>query len=288
LERVKNAGKMYSSLILPAEYDETPLNKSLIDLENVQGAPAYMLLLFLRLENKGLELDEAHLVLIVKILVKFFVRRNLTNTPPTRDLDRLFISVILKINTMNLTGIALVDSVRKQLVNVSVPIKEMEEALQGDLYLDNATVTRFLLCSMEESTMTREKLVDLWVRSSKDKYVWTIEHIFPQGENIPAHWIEMIAQGDKEKASRYRDKYVHQLGNLTISGYNSELGVKSFEQKRDRLDKEGREVGFRNGLDLNSDLASKDSWSIDDIEERTKKLTMKIIKLFAYKGESVS
>jgi hypothetical protein len=41
------------------------------------------------------------------LLVCFFVRRNLTDTPPTRDLTRLFMATIDKLST--LTGDAVVD-----------------------------------------------------------------------------------------------------------------------------------------------------------------------------------
>lgn len=92
--------------------------------------------------------------------------------------------------------------------------------------------------------MTRETLVDLWRFESK-QFVWTIEHIFPQGENIPTSWVTMIADGDTQKAREFQQSHVHRLGNLTISGFNSSLGNKSFEDKRDRTDKQNRFVGYK-------------------------------------------
>ena len=47
----------------------------------------------------------------------------------------------------------------------------------------------------------------------------------------------MIANGDKDLAKDLRDKYVHTMGNLTLSGYNQRLSNLSFEIKRDRKDK---------------------------------------------------
>ena len=100
--------------------------------------------------------------------------------------------------------------------------------------------------------MTKETWVDLWKYEGK-LFVWTIEHIFPQGENIPASWVTMIADGDAKKAKAIQEIHVHKLGNLTISGFNSALGNKSFKDKRDRTDSKGREVGYKNGLKLNAD-----------------------------------
>jgi uncharacterized protein with ParB-like and HNH nuclease domain len=286
LQRITEAGRSYSQIIGESDNKELlQLDKSLEDLEHIQGAPAYMILLFLWLKRDDLNLAEVQLKQVIKILVIFFVRRNLTDTPPTRDLDRIFITVISKINEKSLRGLEVVDEIRSVLRGVSVPLDNMKLALKGDLYMDNSAVARFVLCAIEESTMTRETESDLWKLDKHKKYVWTIEHIFPQGANIPAHWVEMIANGDRELANEYRDQYVHQLGNLTISGFNSTLGTKSFVEKRDRTDKQGLAVGYKNGLKLNADLAMKDNWTIEDITQRTDKLANQVIDLFAYDGE---
>jgi hypothetical protein len=129
--------------------------------------------------------------------------------------------------------------------------------------------------------MTRETRVDLWKIEGK-QYVWTIEHIFPQGDNIPACWVDMIAGGDVELALQYRDEYAHCLGNLTISGYNSALGNKSFEDKQQRIDQKGRPVGYNNGLSLNSQLIHEDSWTVEKIEARTIELVDRILRKYAF------
>ena len=134
--------------------------------------------------------------------------------------------------------------------------------------------------------MTKENRVDLW-RFENKQFVWTIEHIFPQGENIPQSWVTMIAAGDEKQAKGYQETHVHKLGNLTISGFNSALGNKSFEEKRDRTDRQGRPVGYNNGLKLNEDLASAKGWSVAQIDARTTKLVETAMALFRMgEGES--
>ena len=66
--------------------------------------------------------------------------------------------------------------------------------------MDNPDATRFLLCYYEDKFKTNEIYTNLWSRDKSNKYVWTIEHIFPEGENIPTDWIDMIANGDKDLA----------------------------------------------------------------------------------------
>ena len=82
----------------------------------------------------------------------------------------------------------------------------------------------------------------------------------------------MIADGDEKKARGHLDRYAHQLGNLTITGYNSKLGNKSFEEKRDRKDSHGRYVGYKNGLFLNKGLRTAKCWTVADIRARTHSL----------------
>ena len=107
---------------------------------------------------------------------------------------------------------------------------------------------------MEEGHKTKEIYVDLWEKDKNKKYIWTIKDIFPQGKNIPKDWIDMIAEGDKIKAEELQKDWGHKLGNLTLTGYNSKLSNFSFEKKRDRKDKSGNHIGYRNELYLNKEF----------------------------------
>ena len=278
LQKISAAGRLYS-LILSRNQDDAlnGLEKPIKDLERIQGAPSYLLMLYLLVRKDELELTNAHLSSIVELLVRFFVRRNLTDTPPTRDLTRLFMTVIDKIS--GLRADAIPQSIEQQLVAVSATDEAFQRKLDGPIYEENSGVTRFILCALAEQAMTKESWVDLW-RFENKQFVWTIEHIFPQGENIPQSWITMIADGDEIKAKEIQQTHVHKLGNLTISGFNSALGNKSFEDKRDRVDRQGRAVGYKNGLKLNEDLATAAGWSVDQIDSRTDKLVQQVTQLF--------
>jgi hypothetical protein len=94
----------------------------------------------------------------------------------------------------------------------------------------------------------------------------------------------MLADGDKTLAEKYRQSYVHKLGNLTISGYNSSLGNKSFLEKRDRTTRDKRPVGYNNGLYLNQELAVAETWSVELIEQRTAMMVDKALTLFSLPG----
>jgi len=279
LSRIDAAGDIYASL-LSRNRDEAVngLAKPLKDLERIQGAPSYMLILYLLSKRKELKLDDKDLIKIADLLVRFFVRRNLTDKPPTRDLTRLFMDILDKLPSLK--GGEVVFSVSKKLIEVSADDDLFRNKLGGAIYEENAGATRFILCALAERAMTKETWVDLW-RIENRQFLWTIEHIFPQGDNIPSSWIKMIAKGDTKKAKEYQQSHVHKLGNLTISGFNSTLSNKSFEEKRDRTDREGRAVGYKNGLKLNEDLAKAQTWSIEQIDKRTAKLVKEAMALFS-------
>lgn len=158
-----------------------------------------------------------------------------------------------------------------------------EEKLRGAIYDENPDATRFILCNIESRHQTKEIYADLWSRDNSNKYIWTIEHIFPEGDNIPDSWVSMIAHGDKNLARQYRSDYVHTLGNLTITGYNQNLSNMSFLEKRDRKSKDKKNnIGYRNGLFLNQDVISESNWTIAIIKKRTDKLVKTILGMYAW------
>ncbi|WP_367362561.1 DUF262 domain-containing protein [Mesotoga sp.] len=248
----------------------------LFDLQNVGGAPGYTLLLYLLSEHGE---KEDLIVKASELLVKYFIRRNITDFPGTRDLDKIFIDAIdfceSQKESFSMQTIKDFLTDRKRFA----PDERFREMLAGDIY-DNPEATRFILTKIEESRFTRENKPNFWERDNNNNLVWTIEHIFPKGENIPDSWVKSVAGGDKENAKLLQDQWVHRLGNLTLTGYNQYLSTYSFEKKRDRKDTRGNYIGYKNGLFLNSDLRDKENWTIEDIEQRTEKLVNLAFELF--------
>lgn len=281
LTSTASAGRTYS-FILSRRHDEPlrDLVKPLQDLERIQGAPSYVLLLNFLTRKKELQLTNQHLVTIIQTLVKFFVRRNLTDTPPTNEVTRIPLRILEGMG--EIVGDDVVEYIQKELGAVSSPNSEFRRRLEGPIYDENVGVARFVLAALAEATMTRETMTNLWEKQN-GQLKWTIEHIFPQGENIPGSWVEMLAGGDAALAKEYQQRYVHNLGNLTITGYNSTLSNKSFEEKRDRQEA-GLAVGYKNGLGLNEDLANAERWSVEQINARAAKLVDRAMEIFKLDG----
>lgn len=269
------------SLIVNNSDEEYAYTPALQDLERISGAPSYILMLYIMSNQAELGLTDDHLNSIIKTLITFFVRRNVTDVPSTRKLTQLFIDIITEAKLLQ--GDDVVNVIHDRLQAVAASDELFEEKLRGSIYDENPEATRFILCSIEAQHQTKEIYSDLWARDNSKKYIWTIEHIFPEGENIPDAWVDMIAGGDKALAKQYRSDYVHTLGNLTITGYNQNLSNMAFEQKRDRKSKDKtKDVGYRNGLYLNQDVVNEDTWTIKKITDRTDSIVKTLLDMYKW------
>lgn len=123
---------------------------------------------------------------------------------------------------------------------------DFERALKTNNLYGNLSLCKFLLMEIEngngKETLNTETL--------------TIEHIMPQA--LSSDW--------KHISDQDHEQYLHTLGNLSVSGYNSELSNKSFSEKKKIIAENSKAVI------LNSDVLSKDSWNIDSIKSRSGRL----------------
>lgn len=129
---------------------------------------------------------------------------------------------------------------------------------QNNLYRKNA-LCKFLLTEVENQGKERIVTDNL-----------TIEHIMPQNKNLSSAWQIMLGENWESD----RDRLLHTLGNLTLTGYNSELGDKPFEEKKELLEQNTHAVR------LYSDIKECESWNASTIEARAENLAKNIVELF--------
>ncbi|GAA9194546.1 DUF262 and DUF1524 domain-containing protein [Helicobacter pylori] len=100
----------------------------------------------------------------------------------------------------------------------------------------------------------------------------TIEHIMPQ--KLTEEWKRDLGENFQE----IHDKYLHTIGNLTLTGYNSEYGNKSFQEKR------CMEGGFKHSpLRLNEGLRDlESSFGEEEIKKRANDLADLALKIWTY------
>ncbi len=99
----------------------------------------------------------------------------------------------------------------------------------------------------------------------------TTEHIMPQ--TLTEEWERDLG----ENFQAIHDKYLHTIGNLTLTGYNQEYSNNSFQEKRDM------EKGFKDSpLRLNQSLKDLESFGEKEIEKRANDLADFALKIWTY------
>ena len=295
-EELTEKAALYGSLLRPPEHFPVQLARDLEELQRIGAASAYEILLFLfSLPNEQIE-GENFLGHAVSLLCRYHVRRNITDIPATRELDPAAIEVIEGCaEEIAATGQVKWETFTSLLLSgrgQPASLQQLRSALEGPIY-ENTGMARYILIQLDLMHHNREYKPELWARDEKGRFVWTIEHVLPQSEKLPPHWIQLIAAGDPDKAAVVQEKWVNRLGNLTLSGYNSDLATSSFEKKQ-QLAKDRTflghkiNIGYRNGLALNNlpfeigdntfTLATATTWSSEMIEARTKAMVDLLIE----------
>jgi uncharacterized protein with ParB-like and HNH nuclease domain/predicted transport protein len=106
---------------------------------------------------------------------------------------------------------------------------------------------------------------------SVDNY--TIEHVMPQNPNLSQQWQKELGINWKE----VQEKYLHTIGNLTLTGYNPEYSDKPFSVKKS-MDK-----GFLSSpLALNALIAKTELWNEEAIVKRGKELAKEAVEIWPY------
>ena len=296
--------ELYSQLIEVSSANTNDFNAKIVELNRVGAAASYMLLLYLLANTSKLEKHEV-ITETIDFLIKYYLRRNITDYPNTRDLDAINIEIVEKCHQAIEGG----EKISFELI-VSLHINNtkakpasldtFKQWLNGALYENNVGMTRYLLWKIDSIYHTKEYAPDLWKRDDvNQKFIWTIEHIFPEGKNIPASWTAMLANGEQALAEAIQNECVHKLGNLTLSAYNSKLSNRSFSDKKNlstrRVGTEDLKIGYLNGLGLNKlkylidgaevSLANASVWNQAHIEARTKSMIDLIVSLFKFQYE---
>jgi predicted transport protein len=175
----------------------------------------------------------------------------------------------------------------------------MSRTLKKDRYLESVQAAFLLLPSYRRFPSDDEfqrdvKVRDLynfrsrsyWLRrlenqGRKERVMvedYTIEHILPQNEALSKEWQAELGT----EWQRVQQDWLHTLGNLTLTGYNSEYSDHPFAYKRDQVtDKDGNPVGFAHSpLKLNLGLGKVSQWNETAIKDRADRLAADAVKVW--------
>lgn len=131
------------------------------------------------------------------------------------------------------------------------------------------------------SSNRTKTILDTLENYKRKEYVptkeYTIEHIMPQ--TLSDEWKKELGT-DWE---RIYEMYLHTIGNLTLTGYNSEYRNKRFTDKLDCVDKDGNKIGYRHTpIKISSYLTSVSKWGENEILSRAELLAKELIQIWKY------
>ena len=185
----------YQMLVDPEEAKLSAKRRAVfIELDRIGAVPAYQgLLYFLSAEKQGHLENSTTVDEIATFLARYFVRRNITDQPGTNRLDAIFAGLIdacqgLVNKKKKITSEFVVKQFVGNKFDKPSDDKTFREALQDNLWRYNDGMARYVLCRLDESFATREYAPNLWKRDERGKFVWTVEHVLPQTENLRKEW----------------------------------------------------------------------------------------------------
>lgn len=264
LQEILHYAKQYYVFCYGSSDFGAEVNKALAGLRKLKQTTVYLFLFRVFDDYENGIINKNELARVLKMLLSYSIRRLVceigSNT--LRGLYKtLYGRVFEQKENKNTYYDSLVSFFLQQTSKNTIPSdNEFVTALQEkNLYSKNA-LCKYLLCAIEnqgKETLDTENL--------------SIEHIMPQNKNLSMSWQKMLG----ENWQSVHEKYLHTLGNLILTGYNSELGDKPFEKKKEKLEETITHIAV-----LYSDVKDKSEWNSGNMEKRAKRLAEIILKLF--------
>lgn len=212
----------------------------------------------LRLNHDGkLSVDDVRRVF--EILETYLFRRNICDVQ-TNALNKIFLYLNKEIIRYDNST----DNYVEKFIYALLNKKESGRFPSDEEFEDCLANKQVYLMRGKYKAYLFERFENYGTKETKDIYThldngtYSIEHIMPQ--HLSPAWYESLGVD----AEDIHLTWLHRLGNLTLTGYNSNMSNSSFVEKRDA------ENGFKDsGLRMNQKIAIKDTWGPTEMQERS-------------------
>ena len=238
-------------------------------LEIVVTRPFLMEVLKLHQDDK---LTDADLLRIFLITENYLFRRNICEVP-TNALNKIFLNLNKEIISYDNTA----DDYVSKFIYALLSKKESGRFPDDEEFGLSLSEKQVYKMRGKYKAYLFERFENYGTIETKDVYthldnsVYTIEHIMPQ--HLTPAWNESLGVN----ATEIHVTWLHRLANLTLTGYNPKLSNKTFVEKRD--EKEG---GYKaSGLKMNQKIATKETWGLAELEERSKEIVELAMEIWA-------
>ncbi len=231
------------------------------DINALRMEVAYPFLLKVHSDCEAGIITQDHLIEIMNMCISYVFRRAICDIP-TASLNKTFATLRNEIRQDDyLNSVKAFFILRDDYKEFPSDEKFTTAFTSRDIY--NMRTRNFILSKLENFESKGRVIIENH----------TIEHIMPQNSDLRAEWKTMLGDNWKE----IQKKYLHTIGNLTLTAYNSELSDRPF------IEKMNIEGGFKqSALRLNAFVVTLNKWSETEIQERAKLLAEKAKKIWAY------
>ncbi|GAA7401018.1 DUF262 and DUF1524 domain-containing protein [Helicobacter pylori] len=236
------------------------LNKALGFLVDLKRDVIYPLLLELYSDYSDKVLSKQDFIRSIALIESYICRRAVCGLG-TNGLNKIFASFTKKINKDQY-----LESIKAHFLSL--------ETTKGKFPKDSEFKNLFITIdfyNLKEKKYFFERLENFDTKEPVNTQECTIEHIMPQ--TLTEEWERDLG----ENFQAIHDKYLHTIGNLTLTGYNQKYSNNSFQEKRDM------EKGFKQSpLKLNQSLKDLESFGEEEIEKRANDLADFALKIWTY------
>lgn len=256
----------YCAMALGSETD-AGLKQAFHDLRELKVDVAYPFLLDVYHDYKQGRVTSEEVVQIVRLVESYVFRRAICAIP-TNSLNKTFAGL-----SRTLKKDRYIESVQAAfLILPSYRRFPRDEEFQREIKirdLYNFRSRSYWLRRLENHGRKERVLVE----------DYTVEHILPQNEKLSEEWKAELGPEWK----RVQQTWLHTLGNLTLTGYNSEYSDSSFKYKQEQIEsKDGNKIGFKySPLNLNFGLGEASQWDEAAIQARAERLAIKASQTWA-------
>lgn len=255
-----NYAKFYTDIVFKRS-NNAELKRLYEDIVDLRMEVSYPFLLKVHNDCAEGTITEDNLKEILRLCISYVLRRSICDIPT---------------NSMNKTFATLRNSIRPDDYMNSV---KAFFVLQ-DTYKEFPDNDKFMAAFMSRDIYTMRARNYILSRlenfGNKAPIIienYTIEHIMPQNTSLSPEWQHDLGVNWKE----IQKTYIHTIGNLTLTAYNSEMSDRPF------MDKMNMPGGFKeSALRLNAYLVKLTEWNEDHIKERAQQLAAKAVQIWPY------
>lgn len=250
----------FCQIVFKKESDKD-LNKALSFLVDLEMDVIYPLLLELYSDYSDGVLSEDDFIPIIALIESYICRRAVCGLG-TNSLNKVFPSFTKHIQK---------DEYFESLKAHFGYLTEKQRFPNNDEFKDRLITIDFYNKFKKKTKCFLERLEKFGTEEPVNTKGLTIEHIMPQ--KLTEEWKKDLGENFQE----IHNKYLHTIGNLTLTGYNSEYSNKSFQEKQ------GMEEGFKNSpLRLNKSLRDLEPFGEEKIKKRANDLADLALKIWTY------